>query len=537
MMILEELDETDDEDINIESVVPQRILLIEKNDDSGQMQVPDGLGAGETSNTSTGTCASNRFGPLFSNRLSEISKNDDLIDEILLNSLSDGNGSQCQYTYRRFNISISEGSENNKNIKDNSACEEMPIHMNGKQCNDEDEKNKTLASRSISSPEVPIIHDEIRDRSSKKSGVKCPDAHRNGNRNETKNKHSTNISDDHKDEGSHSNNQAQADEAPTSFSISQNNHVKNSKKNNGRENGGSSTCLRKVSLHEADSASTFDNNNQTEHNKHSSKSVIIPEEIIIEIDDDSDSDESEIVFVGVQNQTKLNLEQKLKAASRKKEEKLREAKRLQDESFRKSQSNCVPREIPVTVQQMQPRINGTKKTSLAAGLPDSNGKKCCISASSKDTQKSIKRKRLNPLKKGDKRYMQFPDVDNISAINEQDRLLQESAKRVRAREEEQRRKSAYLQQMRQTNYNNDHLVSVIVHDVKTLPSNHWKWTNPWCRLGLPPRTSYEFVKKNYRKLSLLYHPDKANRTLYDNAENRFQAIKEAYETISEKMRI
>jgi molecular chaperone DnaJ len=49
-------------------------------------------------------------------------------------------------------------------------------------------------------------------------------------------------------------------------------------------------------------------------------------------------------------------------------------------------------------------------------------------------------------------------------------------------------------------------------------------------LEVPPSASLDEIKKAYRRLALVYHPDKNNNDAY--ASGRFAEIKEAYETLS-----
>ena len=49
-------------------------------------------------------------------------------------------------------------------------------------------------------------------------------------------------------------------------------------------------------------------------------------------------------------------------------------------------------------------------------------------------------------------------------------------------------------------------------------------------LGVAPNASAEEIKKAYRMLAMRHHPD---RSTHDNAEARFNAIKTAYEVLSD----
>ena len=111
---------------------------------------------------------------------------------------------------------------------------------------------------------------------------------------------------------------------------------------------------------------------------------------------------------------------------------------------------------------------------------------------------------------------------------EQERLFREAAERVRrAKLNESRARlppSIPPPKRQQTVF-----FRSPVQDLSTLPDCHWKWSDPYSRLGLPRRASIDLVKKHYRRLALLWHPDKSRRP---DALKRFHAIKEAYETLT-----
>ena len=113
-----------------------------------------------------------------------------------------------------------------------------------------------------------------------------------------------------------------------------------------------------------------------------------------------------------------------------------------------------------------------------------------------------------------------------AAQDEQDRLLREAAERVRKRET-----FFSSEQVRNKFMINEGLdYKSPVNDVTELPSTHWIWKNPYSRLGLPELYKCQaVVKKHYRKLALMYHPDKCKKP---DAPRRFQAIQEAYEKIN-----
>ena len=69
-----------------------------------------------------------------------------------------------------------------------------------------------------------------------------------------------------------------------------------------------------------------------------------------------------------------------------------------------------------------------------------------------------------------------------------------------------------------------------IEDFSFLCENHWKWSCPYSRLGLPKNCSdTRLIKRHYRKLCLMYHPDKCKM---EDATERFMGIQEAYNNIT-----
>lgn len=54
--------------------------------------------------------------------------------------------------------------------------------------------------------------------------------------------------------------------------------------------------------------------------------------------------------------------------------------------------------------------------------------------------------------------------------------------------------------------------------------------NPYNILGISPTATAEEIKKAYRSLAMRHHPD---RSTHSNSEARFNAIKSAYELLSD----
>ncbi len=292
---------------------------------------------------------------------------------------------------------------------------------------------------------------------------------------------------------------------------------------------------------------------------------------IIEIDDDSDSENSDnsddIVIVGVSNPTKSKLDKKLKNAARKRQQMILDAKERLDESFHRSNTIIRNKRENSRLRSNSVPIYNNVENGINEDVSNDND----IAVKTKERSSSLNESSpsLNsPQKKTCTKQKTFSSqnfnyyYDEQTAMEDQDRLLRETASRVRKRGEELKKQGVWWNHYQQQHFSNtyqwnnnssdrgcsssssssssrnmtgerEYSTNVIVQDVSKLPSHHWKAKNLWFRLGLPPNTGYEFVKKNYRKLCLLYHPDKSKCS---NANDRFQAIKEAYESISEKLK-
>jgi hypothetical protein len=220
-------------------------------------------------------------------------------------------------------------------------------------------------------------------------------------------------------------------------------------------------------------------------------------------DCDNDDVDDEVVFVGVKmSQKDTNDERK-----RKLEEEMRRAQEAQDNLERKIR---------------QAREKRAKKVSEMNTSSSKPPPQFTMPNFTFYTGNTTRRKQQNQGKKPHP-STRFNYMEDDAAFLEQERLLRESAARVKAQES--------IQRMLQMSRGGMQFYREPVQDVSTLPKDHYKWPDPFSRLGVPQRASFDIVKRNYRKLCLLYHPDKA-RSNSKEAQDRFQAIKEAYETIS-----
>jgi len=151
-----------------------------------------------------------------------------------------------------------------------------------------------------------------------------------------------------------------------------------------------------------------------------------------------------------------------------------------------------------------------------------------------------RRATVNPYRFLDRNYNL--ELSHEAAEQEQDRLFQETINRLRSKGN-----------IGHTIYNTTHqtgsgftanhwinstnapsetsaptFTSPLVSVSKSYP-DHWKWHNPYARLGLPTNASSVLVRKHYRKLALLYHPDKSK---FHDSSARFLAITAAYRRLT-----
>eukprot|EP00520_Triparma_pacifica_P006822 CAMPEP_0118639612 /NCGR_PEP_ID=MMETSP0785-20121206/4313_1 /TAXON_ID=91992 /ORGANISM="Bolidomonas pacifica, Strain CCMP 1866" /LENGTH=456 /DNA_ID=CAMNT_0006530945 /DNA_START=112 /DNA_END=1479 /DNA_ORIENTATION=- len=120
--------------------------------------------------------------------------------------------------------------------------------------------------------------------------------------------------------------------------------------------------------------------------------------------------------------------------------------------------------------------------------------------------------------------MQFNSFED--AASEQERLLSESKKRVEARKEREKQQASQKQTFHQAHYANEvsfnypcNLNSFSGSSSSSagtfgppLPNDHYLFKSPFGRLGLPENSSLNLIRKHYKKLALIYHPDKYKGT-------------------------
>ena len=227
----------------------------------------------------------------------------------------------------------------------------------------------------------------------------------------------------------------------------------------------------------------------------------------IEILDDSDDNEIEIVGVSIPEKIKLGRKRKLE-----------EMKKAEAVNFilERSMRQAKMKQTKMTTEKTM-YVNKRRRQDSSSQpnftFYDGNKKNHTSTNNSKTNKETHWRFKYN--------------YNEEAALEEQERLLRESVARVKAQGGIER-----LLQISTPKASGGQLYTQPVKDVSTLPNNHFKWKDPYSRLGVPRKSRYEIVKRNYRKLCLLYHPDKSH---YKESQDRFQAIKEAYEEIKESL--
>ncbi|EDO38846.1 predicted protein, partial [Nematostella vectensis] len=93
--------------------------------------------------------------------------------------------------------------------------------------------------------------------------------------------------------------------------------------------------------------------------------------------------------------------------------------------------------------------------------------------------------------------------------------------------------SSFMTEVKQIEQRDSVLTSGQQIERLTKPGSKYLNLNPYEVLQLFPETPEDEVKKQYRKLSFLVHPDK-NREDAERAQKAFEAVNEAYKTIQDE---
>lgn len=109
------------------------------------------------------------------------------------------------------------------------------------------------------------------------------------------------------------------------------------------------------------------------------------------------------------------------------------------------------------------------------------------------------------------------------AMKEQERLFQASAARMRNQQTNVEVLTPESAPMTTTIQ-----FDTVMPNIHETHPHHWRLQNPFTRLGLPMGVSPKVIKKQYRRLALVYHPDKSQM---EHTATKFQRVTEAYRSI------
>ncbi|CAJ1961917.1 unnamed protein product [Cylindrotheca closterium] len=113
-----------------------------------------------------------------------------------------------------------------------------------------------------------------------------------------------------------------------------------------------------------------------------------------------------------------------------------------------------------------------------------------------------------------------------AAMKEQERLFQASAAKMRS----QTKAPTTARVTTTTSVARNQIVKFqqVVPNIAQKYPLHWQFSNHFARLGVPEGSSGSVIKKQYRRLALIYHPDKSQLA---NTATKFQNITEAYRAL------
>jgi hypothetical protein len=111
-----------------------------------------------------------------------------------------------------------------------------------------------------------------------------------------------------------------------------------------------------------------------------------------------------------------------------------------------------------------------------------------------------------------------------AAMKEQERLFQASAAKMRSQT------TARVTKPVTTSVARNQIVKFqqVVPNIAEKYPSHWQFSNHSARMGVPEGSPGSVIKKQYRRLALLYHPDKSQLA---NTVTKFQNITESYRAL------
>jgi hypothetical protein len=164
---------------------------------------------------------------------------------------------------------------------------------------------------------------------------------------------------------------------------------------------------------------------------------------------------------------------------------------------------------------------GNRPSSVSSSIPSSTSDKAKRAHSATAAVRQKYQYRRNRV--GEEHSYNFSHED---ALKEQERLFRESAARMR--------QQAQFRVESKNTVPYPTTFDAPVPDVAKRFPYHWQNHDMHARLGLHKGASFQLIKSHYRRLALVYHPDKSND---DSSAVKFQAITEAYRTLGGRYHI
>jgi hypothetical protein len=127
-----------------------------------------------------------------------------------------------------------------------------------------------------------------------------------------------------------------------------------------------------------------------------------------------------------------------------------------------------------------------------------------------------------------KREESFSGMSREDALKEQERLLQEAAARMRMKHARQASFHDSSSSLSNSSMPNRRF-TLRIEDIHKKFPDHWRYKDLYSRLGLPPTANDTMIKAQFRKLALIYHPDRNMQS--GDTKHKFQAVTEAYHAL------
>jgi DnaJ domain len=134
-----------------------------------------------------------------------------------------------------------------------------------------------------------------------------------------------------------------------------------------------------------------------------------------------------------------------------------------------------------------------------------------------------------PQKRNAQQAENFMGMTAEDALREQERLLQAAAARMRTSQARQARFHVTSGNSHTSAHALNRRFAIRVEEIHKKFPDHWRYTDLYSRLGLPHSADDAMIKAQYRKLALVYHPDRNLQSV--DTKPKFQAVTEAYHAL------